>query len=315
MKQRLFLLFIVVVVMATVAAVALQPRPTLLVLDWANKAPKETPPVAVLIEFGINKRADWSGNAAVKGAKVVYREGYRFRSEDKLLEPAGWVAASRNGLRVPPKNPAVSKMEPVATVGVVLHLAEVKDDATLTIEPKDDKLPKQTIPLKAVLAGQPHKLWEGTGVVRLVSTATPVELGKTEDDFPAAAYGPDGTLWVAYIAYRDRDESRRLEQQNYKEQPENFKALYTPEFGDQVFVKSYRDGKWSIPLVVTGPKEDIVRCAIAAEGNGDVWVVYGANRQKQPPALWHALSALRLLTRWMALPKQLGQSNCFPKGT
>ena len=55
MKRRLVLLFIVSLIMAAVVGLALQPRPTLLVLEWAHKAPKETPPVAVLIEFGIDK--------------------------------------------------------------------------------------------------------------------------------------------------------------------------------------------------------------------------------------------------------------------
>src|SRR5262249_6468269 len=58
-----------------------------------------------------------------------------------------------------------------------------------------------------------------------------------------------------------------------------FKAYYTPEFGDQLFVKAYRNGKWSEPLAVTGAKEDLVGCAIGAEGNGRIWVVYSANRQ------------------------------------
>src|SRR5205807_3490707 len=144
-------------------------------------------------------------------------------------------------------------MEPLATTGVVLHLADVKDDATLTIEPKDAALGKQTVSLKAVLAGKAQPLWKGVGVVRLISTATPVEVGKTEDDFPAACYGPDGTLWVAYISYHVRDDSRRIESKPYQKQPENFKDLYTPEFGDQVFVKSYHGGKWSEPIAITKP--------------------------------------------------------------
>src|SRR5262249_10001148 len=130
-----------------------------------------------------------------------------------------------------------------------------------------------------LLAGKTKQLWKGQAAVRRVSAATPVAAGKAEDDHPAAGYGPDGTLWVAYISYTLRDESRRVEQKSFKEQPANFKALYTPEFGDQLFVKYYRGGKWSRPAAVTGPREDLVRCAIAAEGGGKVWVVYSANRK------------------------------------
>src|SRR5438309_4927712 len=39
MKRRLVLFFVVALIMAAVVGLTLQPRPTLLVLDWAHKAP------------------------------------------------------------------------------------------------------------------------------------------------------------------------------------------------------------------------------------------------------------------------------------
>ena len=252
----------------------------LLLLEWANRGPKDRPPTAVLIEFGLKDKepTKWSGRAAATGAKVVHREGYRFRPDDKLLDKDRWEASSHRGLRVPPRNPAVARMEAVATVGVVLHLDDIKDDAALSLNTEHEGAAKAEVKLKDVLAGKTQELWEGKARVRLVTTATPLTSGKTEDDFPAAAYGPDGTLWVAYISYTVRDEARRVEQKQLKEQPADFKAMYTPEFADQLFVKYYRDGKWSEPLAITGRKEDLVRCGIAVEADGTVWVIYSANR-------------------------------------
>src|SRR5439155_4762422 len=114
---------------------------------------------------------------------------------------------------------------------------------------------------------------------RLVSTATPLVTAKTEDDFPAACYGPDGTLWVAYVSYTLEEEGRRVEAANLKEQPENFKAFYTPEFGDQLFVKFHKDGKWSDPVAVTDPNQDLVRCAVACDGDGVAHVLYSVNHK------------------------------------
>ncbi len=283
MPRRYLLVAATAGIMVTVAVLAAQRRPGLLLLEWAHKAPAETSPVAVLLEMGLKdiKAVDWSGRASVTGARVVRREGYRFRPSagDKLTEPDGWQASSHRGLRVPAKNPAVSKMEPIATVGVVLHLADAKGDAALTITLKEGDKEKQTVRLAEILKGKKQELWGGSAAVRLISTAAPVVTAKTEDDYPAAAYGPDGTLWLAYVSYTVRDETRRIEQKPYKEQPENFKALYTPEFADQVWVKSYRAGKWSEPVAVTGPKESIARCALAVEGSGSVWVIYSALRE------------------------------------
>jgi hypothetical protein len=293
-----------VAAMIAVAALSEKKKPGLLLLEWANRGPKERPPAAVLIEMGmqdkievgskkkekINPRTrDWSGRAVVNGAKVVHREGYRFRATDKLLDNDRWEASSHPGLRVPPFNPGVAKMEGIATVGVVLHLSDIQDDASLTITTAREGAEKAEVKLKDVLAGHPQELWDGKARVRLVTTATRLTDGKTEDDFPAAAYGPDGTLWVAYVSYKLRDESRRIEQKDLKEQPSDFKSLFTPEFADQLFVKYYRDGKWSEPLAITGPKEDLVRCGIAVEGDGTVWLTYSANRKGRYDVYYRSL--------------------------
>ena len=280
MKRRVLLLVTALAIMVAAALALQKPEKKLLVLDWANKAAPETPPVTVLIEMGLKdtEAKSWSGKAAVTGAKVVERESYRFRSDDKLLDGDAWKASSHRPLMAPKGQPVSALLDVFATVGIVLHLTDVKPDATLSLTVGDQKIDGEKIPLKEVLAGKPYAIQNGQVVVRLISTATPVGTSKTEDDFPAACYGPDGTLWVAYISYHLKDESRRIEAANLKEQPENFKAYYTPEFGDQLFVKSYKAGKWSEPLPITGAKEDLARCAIAAEGDGAVWIVYSANR-------------------------------------
>jgi hypothetical protein len=283
MKRRKVVTLAAAVALVCLALLAAQKKKAgLLLLDWSGKAKAETPPLALLLEMGLKdpKPRDWSGKASAEGAKVVRREGYRFRPGDELIGDDGWKASSHWGLRVPERNIALRTLEPRATVGVVFHLGDVKADAKLTFELADATLgKKETVAVKDVLAGKPLPLWKGQAALRRVSAATPVAAGKTEDDHPAAAYGPDGTLWVAYISYTLKDESRRVEQGQFPKQPDNFKALYTPEFGDQLFVQYYRNGKWSRPAAVTGPKEDLVRCAVAAEGSGKAWVVYSANRK------------------------------------
>jgi hypothetical protein len=286
MKRRNPLILAAAVIIVSVALLASQEKKgNLLLLDWAGKAKAAAPPVAVLIEMGLTDKQprDWSGEAKVSGAKIVHREGYRFRPTDKITGPGrgdseSWQVSSHWGLRVPPRNPAVRLMERLATVGVVLHLGDVADGAKLTIRLADgDKT--ETVALADVLAGKTARLWNGAAAVRRVSAATPVATGPTEDDHPAAAYAPDGTLWVAYVSYRLKEEERRIDRNSIPKQPADFKAYYTPEFRDQLWVRSLKGGKWSDPLAVTGPAEDLVRCAVAVEGGGKVWVMYSANRQ------------------------------------
>jgi hypothetical protein len=282
-KRRAILLLAVTAVMITVVVLAAPGKTSLLLLDWAAKSSTEAPPVTVLIEMGLKDQVSttWDSKATVTGAKVVKREGYRFRPKDKLVGAEAWEAASHRALRLPPRQPQAAATERIATVGVILHLSDVQANAELTVQPRPDGPEKpEVVALKDVLAGKAKALWGGEAVVRRVTSAAPLTADKTEDDFPAAAYGPDGTLWVAYVAYTVRDEGRRVEQGQLKEQPDDFKKFYTPEFSDQLMVHYSRDGLWSRPRPVTGAAEDLVRCAIGVAGNGGAWVVYSANRSR-----------------------------------
>src|SRR5258708_7253423 len=127
MKRRIALFLPVLGVMIALAALGQQKKPSLLILEWASKAADETPRVAILIEMGLkdDKPTVWSGHASVTGAKVIHREGYRFRAGDKLVEPNGWEVSSHRGMRAPQGQPQVARMEGIATVGVILQLEDV----------------------------------------------------------------------------------------------------------------------------------------------------------------------------------------------
>ena len=148
MKRRALLLFTATAVMIVVATLGMQKKPKsgLLLLEWASKGDKTPPPTAILIEMGLKdeRPTDWSGRAKVTGAKVVHREGYRFRKGDELTDPEGWKASSHRGLRIPPRQPVIARLEGIASVGVVLHLDDIKDDAKLTLYPRTDSEDKKT---------------------------------------------------------------------------------------------------------------------------------------------------------------------------
>jgi hypothetical protein len=271
--------------MAAIAAVAqqkLEQPKGLLLLDWATKAKEATPPTAILIEMGLKdaQPKNWSGKAVIEGAKVVRREGYRFRDGDKLTAD-GWDASSHKPMRGPGQMPKAVQiiMEPTATIGVVYHLADIKPDATLSLSVKEQEIDNVKVPLKELLAGKIHALGNGRMAIRLISSTVPVYTGPTEDDFPAACYAPDGTLWLAWIAYHVKDDSCRIEAPNLKEQPANFKDYYTPEYGDQLIVKYWRNGQWSDPFAVTDAKQSLMRCAVAVDPKGVAWVAYSAQRK------------------------------------
>ncbi|MCS7161048.1 MAG: hypothetical protein RMJ19_11305 [Gemmatales bacterium] len=258
-----------------------QPKPQgLLLLHWAKACQESAPATAVLLEMGLTdtEPSDWSGRVQLHGGRIVHREGYRFRDTD-AIQGDGWTVRSRRPIRLPKAQPAVARLEGIESVGIVLHVTELRPDAALHIEVPGRQPQKQLVRLTDVLAGQRVYLWDKAAVVRLVSTARPAVTEPSEEDFPAACYAPDGTLWLAYTAYKLRDPTRQVEAADLKEQPTDFRRFYQPEFADQLFVRYYRQGKWSAPIAVTNSQEDLVRCAIAAAKDGRVFVFYSAQRQ------------------------------------
>ncbi|MCS7166702.1 MAG: hypothetical protein RMI91_00045 [Gemmatales bacterium] len=258
-----------------------QPKPQgLLVLQWARASQEQAHAVAVLLEMGLTdtEPSDWSGRAHLVGGKIVHREGYHFRDTDAIRGDA-WSAHTRRPIRLPKGQPAVARLEGIDSVGIVFHLADLQPEAALHVEIPNRQPAKQVVPLGKVLKGERVYLWDKSAVIRLISTATPIVTEPTEDDFPAACHAPDGTLWLAYTAYRLRDPSRRIEASELKEMPQDFRQFCQLGFADQLLVRYHRQGKWSAPIAITGPQEDLVRCAIAADKNGRVSVFYSAQRQ------------------------------------
>jgi hypothetical protein len=282
MRRRTFCLAALALAgMIAAAALPGPERPRLLLLEWASRAAPEKPDAAVLVEMGLKDTQPeaWSGRlVSATNCRVQAREGYRFRDGDRFESTDSWRASTHRATKLPPRRPDLQKAEPIATVGVVFTLTGVLPGAKLVLDMKRPDLEKVTVSVDDVLGGDAQTIWGGAAVVRRVSVPVGLSTGVTEDDFPAAAYGPDGTIWVAYIAYTIRDPSRRIGQFPLAAQPADFKGLYTPGFADQLFVHYCRDRRWSPPIPVGAPSQDLVRCAMAVDGDGTPWVIYSAQR-------------------------------------
>jgi hypothetical protein len=94
--------------------------------------------------------------------------------------------------------------------------------------------------------------------------------GPTEDDFPAAATAPDGTVWVAYVAYKH---GSPIELPKDGSIPDDWSSLVTKGHGDQIKLVRFDGKTWSAPVDVTAPGRDVWRPAVGVQG-GRVYVAW-----------------------------------------
>ena len=100
--KRASLMVLALGCMVGISALALQTDPA--VSDpntWFSKAQPAAATTAILLELGVSDESaqDWSGQATVEGAKIVRREGYRFRKGDTLTTDDAWKASSHRPIR------------------------------------------------------------------------------------------------------------------------------------------------------------------------------------------------------------------------
>ncbi len=116
--------------------------------------------------------------------------------------------------------------------------------------------------------GQPLALLEGRARVVREIASTAIVATPDEEDFPAAAVGPDGTAWAVYTAYQHGTPTQ------FSPDMTDFSSLVTKNNGDQLRLVSFRDGAWSAPINITEPQRDIWRPTVAVDGDGLVWVIW-----------------------------------------
>jgi hypothetical protein len=96
----------------------------------------------------------------------------------------------------------------------------------------------------------------------------------TDDDFPAAAVAPDGTVWVAYVAYKH---GNAIDLPSDGTIPKDWSSLLTKGNGDQVKLLRFDGKTWSTPLDITEPGLDVWRPSVVADAKGKVWVIWSQN--------------------------------------
>ncbi len=205
--------------------------------------------VSLRVQLGVNdsEPTSWNGSLRVAGGELVSMSSLRPTPED-VINGAEWELASWQGpnFHYPPPKPQPSEALPVNifSPGLVVTVRS-RGNARIAFETEQGDF---RIDLGRLPAGRSQRLLGGNVVVDRTLTAQQLSDPSYQNDFAAVAKGPDGTLWFAWLAFKD--------------------------FRNEVMLRSYDGRAWGEPLTATERPGDVFLAKVAVDGSGRVWAVW-----------------------------------------
>ena len=234
---------------------------TLRTRDIGKKRPRDLTPTK------------WDGTVTLSHGRVTSIRTWRGDPRDST-KGSGWKLSTH---RLIPrmKNQLAKGYEnmPFRNAGLTLELAGTTPQTKLSFATEQGDF---SFTLADIAFGVRKPFLKGLGSAMRIPNTAKILVAPTEDDFPSAAAAPDGSLYVAYVAFtHGKDFRARLV---VPKPLEDFKFLDQPVGGDQVLLLKLKGGKWTGPLAVTPTDQDVFRTATAVDGKGRAWMFWTAKK-------------------------------------
>jgi hypothetical protein len=220
-----------------------------------------------LVVLGVGDKAAtaWDGSVALTGGSITGIRGWRFAGKDVTDSKSTWQVSTRLS----------SGINTVMMENGIIITANLTDPAAafnLTTAQGNFSFAASDINY-----GSMKQFLKGRAYVDRVPGTMQLTTSIEEEDFPVSAVSGD-TVYVSYVQFVHGDRSG--ENVTLKAAPSNFDWLGRPAGGDQVYLMQYSKSNrtWTTPVAVSDPGQDIMRTAVAVDGQGRVWVFWSANQ-------------------------------------
>ena len=263
MVVRVRYIAVVVIAVAVIAAAVAGKR--LLRPDTSTETSIPSPATqAYLVILGINGKAvvSWDGSISATGTTILNVKGRRASDTDSFSGNT-WKLTTRTA------------GGPVQETGVIVTTTASTFPVTFNVTTTQGNF---TFSSADVRFGTSKKFLNGRALGAQTGAGLQLTSSNEEEDFPSMAQSGDD-IYLAYTQFVHGD--RGLAQALQVKQPiTDFSFLARPAGGDQVFPLHYSKSQrvWTGPFPVTGPGEDIMRVAVAFDGQGRAWIFYSAQR-------------------------------------
>jgi len=256
-------LFVPVAIAAVVAAVSLYSQ------GRSGPVTRAMPAGAsFLISLGAGDKepTPWDGSITVSPGGIASIRGWRFVADDSTDSVSSWKCSSREG---------AGNGDPMMPNGVVVTTSGDDSGASFSVKTVQGEF---SFRAADIAWGTGRKYLQGRVAVDRVPSMARLTDSTEEQDFPAIAQAGD-SVYLSYTEFVHSDRSKESGRQ-LDAAPANFDDYARPAGGDQVFLMTYSKAKrvWDAPVAVSAPKQDVVRSAVAVDGQKRVWVFWSAQK-------------------------------------
>src|SRR5579871_2275065 len=260
------------VTLLVLAAVTFIPIKRLLYPEVSLHAASTTvaPAQSYLVILGVGDRTatNWDGSITVTGANIQILRGWRFTGADSISGTTSWKISTR-------VTPSLTPPGPVQENGLIVKISAATDPVTFNITTTQGNF---SFSSSDVPFGVSKTFLNGRALVAQTSAQFQLTSSAEEEDFPSMAQSGDD-IYLTYTEFVHGDRSLAVGQGT--SQPiTDFSFLARPAGGDQVLLMHYSVSQrtWTGPFAVTGTGEDVMRSAVAVDGQGHAWIFYSAQR-------------------------------------
>lgn len=246
---------------------------------------------AIALQFGLKdeRTTDWSGSITLSAGTIVALRTYgglyeaagtewklpeakpkqtkkkaqSDAAQDTTNQNAANAKQKKKQLRKAAKAAEATRLRVVATI-------DAPPDANIRIMTRQGEF---AFALAELRSGKRREFLDGNAAAETAVATTQLTTADTDDDFPAAATGRDGTNWLVYVAYR-HGSNIQLPDSGI---PDDWSSLVTRGHGDQIKLLRFDGTTWSDAGNVTDPAQDVWRPTVAVDGSGRVHVVWSQN--------------------------------------
>jgi hypothetical protein len=234
--------------------------------DWLAAPPA----TSFLIQVGVgdSSPAVWDGKIAATGGWIFSLEGWRFSGNDTTVGSSTWKLSTRLG------QTGGSLVEN----GIIVS-GSFYPTTTFTVDTSQGSF---SFLAQDVKYGTPKSFLNKRALVQQVPRTMQLTSSLEEQDFPAIAqYGDD--IWVSFVEFVHGDRSQRV--RSFQQEPKSFDFLARPVGGDQVFLLHFSRSRrfWTSPMAVSAPGQDIMRTAVAVDGQGQVCTATAKSGERLEP--------------------------------